>query len=73
MPRYELRFAKSGIHNAKTIRFEADDASMALILAHRHAPDRPAELWRDEQRVCSIKRHPVDSSDIWIVGGSADR
>lgn len=71
MSLYELRFGQDGVHGPKTIRFDADDASMALILAHRQAPDRSAELWRDDQKLCSIKRKLVDHSEIWIVGGGA--
>ena len=73
MSRYELRFNRDGAHEPKTIRFDAEDASMALILAHRQAPDRSAELWRDDRKLCSIKRKVVDHSEIWIVGGSAGR
>jgi len=72
MARYELRFARDDLHEPKTIHFEAEDASMALILAHRQAPDWPAELWRDDSKVCSIKRQLVNHSEIWIIGGEAD-
>jgi hypothetical protein len=69
MSRYELRFANDGERPAKTVRFAAPDASMALILAHRHAPDRPAELWQDDRKLCTIRRQRVDHSDVWIIGG----
>lgn len=51
---------------------DSEDATMALMLAHRQAPDWPAELWRDDSKVCSIKRKLVDHSEIWIIGGEAD-
>lgn len=71
MSRYELRFAKGSACEPKIIHFGADDASMALILAHCEAPDRLAALSRDERRVCSIRRTRVDHSEIWLVGGGA--
>jgi len=69
MSRNELRFARDDVHEPKTIHFEASDASMALILAHRQAPDWPAELLRDDNKVCSIKRKLVNHSEIWIIAG----
>ena len=48
---------------------DSEDATMALMLAHRQAPDWPAELWRDDSKVCSIKRKLVNHSEIWIIAG----
>lgn len=56
MARYSLIYRKDGIGPDKRIEFLADDPSRALQLAHREACDRAAELWKDGEPVCIIRR-----------------
>ncbi len=52
---YTLKFALP--HGAgETIHFEAFDLPEALMLAHREAATRDAELWDGETRLCAIRR-----------------
>jgi len=56
MQTYQLKFPNAQDGEADVIEFEADDAARALIVAHKKSSRRSAELWRDEQRLCTIKR-----------------
>lgn len=69
MSYYELRFTRDRAHEPETIPFEADDPGMALILAQRRGPNRPAELWRDNRKVCTLMLERIDQSEVWVVGG----
>ena len=42
---YTLRFSDDGDGVAKRIVFKAEDLTTALIIAHREASRRTAELW----------------------------
>ena len=52
---YCLKFADEH-EGSPEIEFEADDAFKALEVAHDRAKDRSAELWRDGEKLCSIRR-----------------
>lgn len=64
MTTYRLIFATDGIGEPKEVEFEADDASRALVIAHGEAADRPAELWRNGERVCTIRRK-TEAGEFW--------
>ena len=66
MSNYELRFAGTQDGSA-TLAFLAEDAASALIIAHKRASDQCAELWRDGQKLCTIKRMPVSDDHYWQV------
>jgi hypothetical protein len=63
MSRYELKLGRKGDQEPQKLQFEADDASMALILAHQRASDRSAELWQDGKKLCTIKRELLGESE----------
>jgi hypothetical protein len=63
---YRLKFMDDSRGLAKDIEFEASDAAHALIIAHKEASNRSAELWRDGKKVCTIRRI---GEDIWEIGG----
>lgn len=62
MQTYKIVVPEDSIRESQVIEFEAEDAGEALIIAHREATERNAELWRDNQRLCTIRRDP---SDLW--------
>ena len=66
MSAYKLVYKEDGLGEAKEFEFEAEDASKALIIAHSEAAARPAELWRNGERVCTIKRSS-EARDVWEV------
>lgn len=51
---YTLKFAEDGHGLAKRVEFKAEDALGALIIAHREAARRTAELWDGTKRLCTI-------------------
>ena len=51
---YQLKFTDAS--GRTDLEFEAEDAFSALILAHDEAGNRSAELWRDGQKIGSIRR-----------------
>lgn len=61
---YQLKFQDDGAGSAKTLEFQASDASEALIIAAQEAADRSAELWQSGKRLCRISR---DDNDVWLV------
>lgn len=61
---YRLKFDPEGERPAKDVEFEAEDAAQALIIAHREARKHSAELWRDGEKLCSIRRQ---SSEVWEI------
>lgn len=69
MSRYEVKFVDDGDREPGTLQFEAEDVGVALILAHQQAPDRSAELWQDDRKLCTIKRKPPGEVEVRIVGG----
>ena len=61
---YRLAISARNDRPAKDINFLAADAHEALVIAHREASDRPAELWRDGKKLC----HLAEASDsVWLV------
>ena len=54
---YALVFSDDECGLAKRLEFSADDLTSALITGHKEAIGRTAELWRDEIRLCTIRRH----------------
>jgi hypothetical protein len=61
---YRLKFFDDAHGVAKDIEFEAKDASRALIIAHREARNRSAELWCDGRKTCTIRRLKADAWEI---------
>jgi hypothetical protein len=59
MNTYQLVFSSDGQGEAKVVEFDAEDAADALIIAHSEAPGRSAELWRDDEMLCAIRRREV--------------
>jgi hypothetical protein len=49
----------------KEVEFEAQDAATALVIAHKEASDRSAELWCNGRKLCTIKR---SAQDFWEIG-----
>lgn len=49
-----LKFVDDGFGTRKSLQFEAIDASKALFIAQKEAPNRRAELWCDGRKVCNI-------------------
>ena len=64
---YSLIYADDGIGRAKRVDFQAFDAATALIIAHREASERSAELWCESRKLCTITRIGKES-DFWQVG-----
>ena len=67
---YRLKFFEDGRGVAKEVEFDAFDAAQALIIAHKEACERSAELWCDGAKLCTIRR---DGSGTWKIGGSLPR
>lgn len=67
MPMFTLKIAAGRTSEAIHVQFVAEDAAEALIIAHRDAGDRFAELWRDNGKLCTIRRAPVGSDEFWEV------
>ncbi|GGC22083.1 hypothetical protein GCM10011371_07150 [Novosphingobium marinum] len=65
---YRLVFVDDG-DGPKTVEFDATDAGSALVIAHEEAKRRSAELWRGDDKLCTIKRlHGVSGEEFWQVG-----
>ncbi len=64
MKTYRLVFPKDRKREAQVIEFDAADAGEALIIAHREATERSAELWCDGKCHCTIRR---DEADFWQI------
>lgn len=62
---YRLKFQEEDGRPAKDVEFEAEDSYQALFIAHQEARTRSAELWRDGQKVCSIRRTEKEIWEIW--------
>jgi len=67
MPSYSLKIAADRTSEAIHIRFDAVDAAEALIIAHREAVNKSAELWRENHKVCTIRREPVGGDEFWHI------
>ncbi len=53
---YTLRFSDDGEGVAKRLEFKAEDRTAALIVAHREAARRSAELWEGARKLCTVRR-----------------
>jgi hypothetical protein len=67
MARFSLVYPANSLEDVKRIDFLGEDPGRALFLAHREASGRPAELWKDGRRVCTIKRVGA-APDYWMIG-----
>jgi hypothetical protein len=65
MSHYSLIFRADGSRPDKRIEFHGEDPSRALLLAHREKGDRPAELWKDGEKLCTIRR--VGDPKYWMI------
>lgn len=61
---YRLKFQEENGRPAKDVEFEAEDSHQALVIAHQEARTRSAELWRDGQKLCSIRR---TEQEVWEI------
>ena len=61
---YRLKFSE-GDPPRPDIEFRANDAYNALVMAHDRARHCSAELWRDGQRLCTIRRV---EDEVWQIG-----
>jgi hypothetical protein len=53
---FRLKFAADRRGPQKEVEFAAWDAATALLIAQKEASHRPAELWCDGRRLCTIMR-----------------
>jgi len=63
MYRYSLHLLQSGGSPPEAFHFDAADAFRAFVLMERH-PDRIAVLFREGERVASMRR---DANDFWAL------
>ena len=70
MALYSLIYRADGLTPDKRIEFHGEDPSRALLLADQETDDRPAELWKDGERVCIIRRVGEDPQ-YWMIGPAA--
>lgn len=59
MVHYQLIFPETQVDHAEIVEFDAFDAAMALITAHKKASKRSAQLWSEGKKLCEIRRGPV--------------
>jgi hypothetical protein len=64
---YTLVYRADGIGEDKRIEFHGRDPGRALLFAHEETGDRQAELWRDGERLCTIRR-VGERPDYWMIG-----
>lgn len=65
MPTYRVVFLEPlGETPVRSISFDGDDAGQALLLAQNH--DGPAELWQEDQRVCTLLRSG-NYGELWVI------
>jgi hypothetical protein len=64
MNTYRLVYSDDGIGMARTIEFEANDAAAAMIIADCAISNRAVELWRERERLCTIRRSDMG---FWAV------
>ena len=67
MAHYSLIYRANGPAPDKCIEFLGEDPSRALLLADKEDDDRPAELWKDGERICTIRRVGEDPQ-YWMIG-----
>jgi len=68
MAHYSLIYRADGLGPAKRIEFHGEDPSRALHLAHQEPDGRPAELWKDGERICTIRKV---GDGPWMIGPAA--
>ncbi|GFM30678.1 hypothetical protein [Novosphingobium sp. PY1] len=61
---YQLKFTDDNAGVGKTVEFRAPDASEALIVARKEAPDRDAELWQEGRLLCHLRR---SKEEVWLI------
>ena len=61
---YCLKFADDKSGPAKTVDFQAEDASEALVIARTEAADRDVELWKGNKLLCHLKH---DEHEVWEI------
>ena len=66
MAQYSLIFRAHGPGPDKRIEFHGEDPSRALFLAHQAVDDRPAELWKDGEPICRIRR-VGEGPQYWMI------
>jgi hypothetical protein len=52
---YMLSFTDGSVTESEKIPFEATDVGEALVFAHSASADRPAELWDENGKLCTIR------------------
>lgn len=67
MARYCLIYRADGIGPQKRIEFHGEDPGRALQFAHQEAGERSAELWKDGERLCVIRK-VGEKPDCWMIG-----
>jgi hypothetical protein len=60
---YMLSFTDGNVTESEKIPFKAPDVGEALVFAHTASADRPAELWDENGRLCTLRR-------AYVVGPS---
>lgn len=71
MARFKLVFSNRDPVAAKSIEFDAEDAAMALVYAHKQSPKHSFELWKDDLKLCRINRTPVREDSLWAIMASS--
>jgi hypothetical protein len=71
MALFSLIYRADGLGPDKRIEFHGEDPSRALLIAHQESDDRPAELWKDGEQVCTIRRVGDGGPDYWMIGPAA--
>ncbi|CDO38391.1 hypothetical protein SPHV1_560078 [Novosphingobium sp. KN65.2] len=67
MPLYRLILLETDSRPEEVITFKAADSVAALVNAHKESPNRSAELWCGESRLCQLRRKPVSEDALWAV------
>ena len=70
MAHYSLIYRADDRTPDKCIEFLGEDPSRALLLADQEADQRPAELWKDGEQVCTIRR-VGDEPQYWMISPAA--
>jgi hypothetical protein len=63
---FRLKFTDDGFGVAKDVEFRAPDAGRALAIAQGETRGRAAELWRDGEMVCTLRRNH-GRGDFWEI------
>ena len=61
-----LRFEKDRFGSAKTVSLGSANFNAALRALQIEEPNRSAELWSADRRLCRIERLG-DSADFWLI------